>query len=219
MITLKNICKEYINGGEAVQVLQDINLHIEKGTILAIMGRSGCGKTTLLNIIGGITKPTTGEVWIEGKQVDYQTSKTLYALRREYFGYVVQNFALISQKTVWENVALPIYSKAGRKHRKQIVDELLDEVGVLDKKTKYPYQLSNGERQRVAIARALSDNKKIILADEPTGALDYENAEKIIDLLNKVVKEREITALIVTHDKEVAEKCDKTCYISYGKII
>lgn len=213
MITLKNIYKEYINGESTVQVLKDVNFHVKKGSMLAIMGRSGCGKSTLLNIIGGITFPTSGEVWVDGKKVDFGKSKDLYTLRREYFGYIVQNFALINKKTVWENVVLPIQS---RKYKKDMVSELLEEMDILDKKNKYPNNLSNGEKQRVAIARALVNNKKIILADEPTGSLDYENADKIITLLNRLVKERSITALVVTHDKEIAQKCNEVKYISYG---
>ncbi len=218
MITLNRVCKEYLDGEETVCVLDDVNFCVEKGSMHAIMGRSGCGKSTLLNIVGGIVEPTSGEIWIDGNKIDYYKKKKLFDLRRKYFGYVVQNFALINQKTVFENVILPIQSKEYRRNNYCAAEQLLDEVGIVDKKNKYPYQLSNGERQRVAIARALVDDKKIILADEPTGALDYENAENIICLLKRLVQDKKVTVLIATHDREIAKECDKVSYIKYGKV-
>ncbi len=219
MILLKDICKDFKNGEETIKVLNHINLQVKEGSMIAIMGRSGCGKSTLLNIIGGIVPPTSGDVVIGETKVNFRSNKELYSLRRQYFGYVVQNFALINQKTVWENVVLPLDSGKFLFRKNQYIDNLLGEIGIAEKKYKYPYQLSNGERQRVAIARALAGNKKIILADEPTGALDYDNAQNIMTLLRKLVDEKKITVLLATHDNEVADKCDETIHIVYGEVI
>ena len=218
LITLENITKEYKVGSETLCVLQNINLCVKQGEVLAIMGRSGCGKSTLLNIIGGIVPPTSGEVWIEGTRIPFGENQKLCNLRRSHIGYIVQNFALINRKTVFENVILPVQSREYRKNQYHKVKQLLQDFGIADKMNQYPYQLSNGEKQRVAIARALVDDKKIILADEPTGALDYANAESVITILNKLAKERNVTVLVVTHDKEIAYKCDRTLQIVYGKI-
>ena len=218
MITLENITKEYKVGSETLCVLHNINLCVKQGEVLAIMGRSGCGKSTLLNIIGGIVSPTSGEVWIEGTRIPFGENRKLCNLRRNHIGYIVQNFALINRKTVFENVILPVQSREYRKNQYHKVKLLLHDFGIADKMNQYPYQLSNGEKQRVAIARALVDDKKIILADEPTGALDYANAESVITILNKLAKERNVTVLVVTHDKEIAYKCDRTLQIVYGKI-
>ncbi len=218
MIKLDKVRKEYRTQGGIVPVLKNITLTVNKGEMLAIMGRSGSGKSTLLNIIGGITKPSSGEIWIEGKEVNYNNQKELYELRRNQIGYVVQNFALISRKSVWDNVVLPVRDREYKKMHYLKAKELLEELEVLDKINMYPYQLSNGEKQRVAIARALADNKRIILADEPTGALDCASAENIINLFRKLVKEKGITVLIVTHDQEIASRCDRIIHILYGEI-
>lgn len=218
MIRLENITKEYKTGSETLCVLQDVSLHVKQGEVLAIMGRSGCGKSTLLNIIGGIVSPTSGEVWIEGNRVPFGENRKLCSLRRSHIGYVVQNFALINRKTVFENVILPIQSRAYKKNQHYKAKQLLQDLGIMDKMNQYPYQLSNGEKQRVAIARALVDDKKIILADEPTGALDCENAESVITILNHLAKERNVTVLVVTHDKEIACKCDRRLQIVYGRL-
>ena len=219
MIILKNIAKEYETPAGRISVLKDVNLHVKKGEMVAIMGRNGCGKSTLLNIIGGITTPTAGEVWIEGKKTDYNAPCKLCLLRRNSIGYVVQNFALISKKTVFENVILPIQRREYKKNNYFKVKELLEELEIADKMNKYPCQLSNGEKQRVAIARALVGNKEILLADEPTGALDYKSAENTINLFRKLVEDKGITALIVTHDKEIANKCDRILHITYGEFL
>lgn len=218
MIKLVKIKKDYKTQGGIVPVLKNITLAVNKGEMLAIMGRSGSGKSTLLNIIGGIIEPTSGEMWIEGKRVNYNNQKELYELRRNQIGYVVQNFALISRKSVLDNVVLPIQDREYKKNHYLKAKELLEELEVLDKINMYPCQLSNGEKQRVAIARALVDDKKIILADEPTGALDCASAENTINLLRKLVKEKGITVLIVTHDREIASKCDRVIHILYGEI-
>ncbi|HKM35431.1 MAG TPA: ABC transporter ATP-binding protein [Lachnospiraceae bacterium] len=218
MITLKNITKEYKSEEETLQVLSGINMHVNKGEVAAIMGRSGCGKSTLLNIVGGIITPTKGEVWIDKEKVDFESTGKLCEIRRKDIGYVVQNFALINRKTVFENIILPIKSHEYKKNHYEKVKILLEELGLESKINKYPAQLSNGEKQRVAIARAIVDDKKIILADEPTGALDYENAENIIHILQRLAKKKEITVLVATHDCEIADKCDRIYHITYGKI-
>ncbi len=218
MIKLVKIKKEFKTQGGIVPVLRNITLSVNQGDMLALMGRSGSGKSTLLNIIAGIAEPTSGEVWIEGKKVNYNNQKELYELRRNQIGYVVQNFALISRKSVLENVALPVRDREYKQKNFLKTKELLEELELLDKINMYPCQLSNGEKQRVAIARALVDHKKIILADEPTGALDCASAENTINLLRKLVKDKGITVLIVTHDQEIASRCDRIIHILYGEI-
>lgn len=218
MIRLDKVRKEYRTQGDIVPVLKDVTFSVDKGEMVAIMGRSGSGKSTLLNIIGGITEPTSGEIWMEGKRVDYRNQKELYELRRNQIGYVVQNFALIGRKSVLDNVILPVREKEYKRKNYLKVKELLEELGLRDKIHLYPYQLSNGEKQRVAIARALVDNKKVILADEPTGALDYANAENTVNLFRRLREEKGLTILIVTHDQEIADRCDRIIRISYGEI-
>lgn len=218
MIKLEKIAKEYKTQGGIVPVLNNITLCVNKGEMLAIMGRSGSGKSTLLNIIGGLIEPSSGEIWIEGRRIDWHSKRELCDLRRNQVGYIVQNFALIGRKTVLDNVILPVQSREYKRNHYLKAKELLDELGLSDKINRYPCQLSNGEKQRVAIARALINNKKIILADEPTGALDYLNAEKTIGLLQKLVEEKGITVLVVTHDHAIADRCDKTVHLLYGEI-
>lgn len=218
MIQIRNLGKSYPDGEIKLCVLDNINMEIEQGSISAIMGRSGCGKSTLLHILGGIVTPDYGDIKIQDIHVDYHNKKQLYHLRRNYFGFVVQNFALIQNKTAWENVILPIENKNKSKHWKEDISSLMDEVGMLEKRNKYPYQLSHGERQRLAIARALVNDKKIILADEPTGSLDLENACVVMSLFEKLAKSKNITILIATHDNMIANKCDNIFYLHQGNI-
>ena len=219
MIEIRRVTKQYQTQSGKVTVLRNVNLSVQEGEMVAIMGRSGSGKSTLLNIIAGITPPTSGQVSVCGKILDYTKSSELCRLRRNQIGYIVQSYALIGNRTAWENVILPVRSREYRAHGYQKVRELLDELEMTDKVRRFPNQLSNGEKQRVAIARALVDNKKMILADEPTGAMDQRSAENTVDLLRRLAEEKGITILIVTHDMEVAKKCDRIVTLSYGEIV
>jgi putative ABC transport system ATP-binding protein len=205
-----------MDGYDRIEVLKGVSFSVREGEMVAIMGRSGSGKSTLINIIGGIISPDEGNVLIDEAYTDYSDERALLKLRREKIGFVFQDFALINKKTVLENITFVVRSKNYKDNKYAKVKQLIKDVGMAEKTDKYPFQLSNGERQRVAIVRALVDNKKVILADEPTGALDSENAEKIINILKKKVKEDDRIAIIVTHDSEVAKHCDKIYYMDYG---
>ena len=218
MININNVVKTYYDGMNKTEVLKGVNLMVSEGETVALMGRSGSGKSTLLNIIGGLISPTKGCVTIDGEETDYTNTNSLYKLRREKIGYVLQDFALISRKNVLNNVTFAVRSKEYREKSYAKVKGMLADVGLIDKLESYPFQLSNGEKQRVAIVRALVDNKRILLADEPTGALDAENAERIMSIIKEKVKENNMAALIVTHDKDVAAKCDRVVNIEYGMI-
>ncbi len=219
MITLSNVYKSFNDGMKTVDVLKGIDLNISEGEMVALMGKSGSGKSTLINIIGGLIAPTSGSVFIDDKENDYTDSNALFKLRRAKVGFVLQDFALINRRTVLDNITFAVRTKEYREHKYAKVKELLNEVGLEKKIGEYPFNLSNGEKQRVAIVRALVDNKKILLADEPTGSLDEYNSSLIIDIIRRHVKENKTTALIVTHDPDVAKKCDRILRIDYGKIV
>jgi putative ABC transport system ATP-binding protein len=155
---------------------------------------------------------------IDGREINFQKSKQLLEIRKNYMGYIVQNFALISRKSVMENLLIPVEGLFSHAEKKKMIANKLEELGISDKKWKYPSQLSNGEKQRVAIARALLGNKKILLADEPTGALDRENADMVIALLKTFAHDQQMTILVVTHDIEIAKQCDSIINLSYGRI-
>ncbi|MBP5625251.1 MAG: ABC transporter ATP-binding protein [Lachnospiraceae bacterium] len=219
MITLSNVYKSFNDGMKTVDVLKGIDLNISEGEMVALMGKSGSGKSTLINIIGGLIAPTSGSVFIDDKENDYTDSNALFKLRRAKVGFVLQDFALINRRTVLDNITFAVRTKEYREHKYAKVKDLLNEVGLEKKIGEYPFNLSNGEKQRVAIVRALVDNKKILLADEPTGSLDEYNSSLIIDIIRRRVKENKTTALIVTHDPDVAKKCDRILRIDYGKIV
>ncbi|MDA1680561.1 ABC transporter ATP-binding protein [Bacillus cereus group sp. TH152-1LC] len=216
MIQLANVAKGY--GKSNFSALKDINLTIEKGEMIAIMGPSGSGKSTLLNIIGLIDSPSTGKYFLDG--MDTSTLKANYhKYRNEEVGFVFQNFSLLDDYTIIENVMLPlIYRKISHKKRIQISTEMLEMVGIERHINKYPYELSGGEQQRTAIARALAQDTKIILADEPTGALDQENGEKIMSILKEINNQGK-TVLVVTHDQKVAAYCQRTIHLLDGYMV
>ncbi|QUW27286.1 ABC transporter ATP-binding protein [Bacillus cereus] len=215
MIQLVNVAKGF--GKNNFSALKDINLTIEKGEMIAIMGPSGSGKSTLLNIIGLIDSPSAGKYFLDG--MDTSTLKSNYhKYRNMEVGFVFQNFSLLDDYTVVENVMLPlVYRRISHKKRMKISKEMLKMVGLERHINKYPYELSGGEQQRTAIARALAQDTKIILADEPTGALDQENGKKIMSILKEINKQGK-TVLVVTHDQKVAAYCQRTIRLLDGNI-
>lgn len=219
MIRLENINKLYEGDTYKIQALQGITLTIGEGEFVSIMGRSGSGKTTLLNIIGFLDTATSGTFLFGGKDVSHISSKNLWRYRRENIGFVFQNFALIDHNTVLENVILPLQAmNVSRREAVKRADRLLDRMGIAEMKHKYPSQISGGQKQRVAIARALVADPKIILADEPTGALDADTAEEIMQIFQEIHAQGK-TVVIVTHDDKIAAKTNRLIRLEKGTIV
>ena len=219
MIRLENINKLYEGDTYKIQALQGITLAIGEGEFVSIMGRSGSGKTTLLNIIGFLDMTTSGTFLFGRKDVSHISSKNLWRYRRENIGFVFQNFALIDHNTVLENVILPLQAmNVSRREAVKKADRLLDRMGIAEMKHKYPSQISGGQKQRVAIARALVADPKIILADEPTGALDADTAEEIMQIFQEIHAQGK-TVVIVTHDDKIAAKTNRLIRLEKGTIV
>lgn len=219
MIRLENINKLYEGDTYKIQALQDITLTIGEGEFVSIMGRSGSGKTTLLNIIGFLDTATSGTFLFGGKDVSHISNKNLWRYRRENIGFVFQNFALIDHNTVLENVILPLQAmNVSRREAVKKADLLLERMGIAEMKHKYPSQISGGQKQRVAIARALVADPKIILADEPTGALDADTAEEIMQIFQEIHAQGK-TVVIVTHDDKISAKTNRLIRLEKGTIV
>lgn len=216
MIQLQNVSKIYKGSDYKTLALNDINLLIEEGEFLAIMGSSGSGKTTLLNIIGCMDSPTEGKYFLSGKDVAGCKECELTEIRKEHISFVFQNFALMPDYTVYENVEIPLLAKnIKRKERKKVVVEKLKMMGVGDLVNKLPSQISGGQQQRVAIARALVADNSVILADEPTGALDQKNSMELMDILEKINQSGK-TIILITHDQKVADRAHRVIHIVDG---
>lgn len=219
MIHLKNITKTYDMGSVQVQVLNGITLHVNKGDFLAIIGPSGSGKSTLMNMIGCLDTPTTGEYFLDGKEISTYNEKQLSKIRNEKIGFIFQKFNLLPKLSAYENVELPlIYRGMNAKERKIRCLDTLEKVGLSDRMDHKPTELSGGQQQRVAIARALAGDPPVLLADEPTGNLDSKSGTDVINLIKQLSKEGK-TIVLITHDNEVAEQAKKIITIRDGLLL
>ena len=214
-IEFKNVCKEYKVGEVVTKALDNVSFEIEKGELVTIVGESGSGKSTCLNILGGMDKADSGSVFVDGVDIAKYTDKDLIKYRKERIGFVFQFYNLIQNLTAKENLEL----SASRTDKKQDLDLLLDEVGLLNKKDNFPSQLSGGQQQRVSIARALAKSPDLLLCDEPTGALDYESSKQVLKLIEKTNKNHGVTTIIITHNEAITPMADRIVKFQSGKII
>lgn len=218
ILELNHIYKDYVQGSMVVPVLKDVTLHVEEGEYVAIMGPSGSGKSTLMNIVGCLDLPTKGEYKLDGVDVLLQKENELADIRLNKIGFVFQTFQLLPRQTALENVALPlIYVGISKKERNRLAAEALDRVGLSDRLSFVPNQLSGGQKQRVAIARAMVNKPKILLADEPTGALDSKSGKQVMELFAQL-NEEGVTVIMITHDSEIARHAGRTVDIFDGEI-
>ena len=219
ILELKNVFKNYYRGKTEIPVLKDINLEVEEGEYLAIMGPSGSGKTTLMNLIGCLDTPTSGDYILNGRKINELDDNALAEIRNREIGFVFQNFHLLPKMNALDNVALPLlYAGVNQKERRERAAEALKAVGLEERIQFMPNQLSGGQCQRVAIARAMVTNPKLLLADEPTGALDTASGNQIMEIFREL-SEKGMTIIMITHELAVAERADKICRILDGQLL
>lgn len=220
MIKLENICKSYELSGEKVTALNNINLQIKEGEFVSIIGKSGSGKSTMLNVLGMLDDWDSGEYTLDGIKASDLKGNEVAKIRNQKMGFVYQNFNLLPKLSAVENVALPLmYSGKSNKENMKVAKEYLELVGLGDKIHNKPTQLSGGQQQRVAIARALVNKPKILFADEPTGALDSKTSKDIMSLIQRVWREQGITVIMVTHDDSLASQANRIIRVSDGQIV
>ena len=218
ILNVKKLCKSYGKGEHEFLALNNISFKVKKGEFIAIVGKSGSGKSTLLHLLGGLDLPSQGTVIINNQDIYTMSDKDLTVFRRKYIGFIYQFYNLIPALTVKENIVLPALFD-GRKVSEEKIDELVKNLGLLNKKDVFPNDLSGGQQQRVAIGRALINKPKIILADEPTGNLDTKNSKHIMKLLEFYNKKYKQTIIMVTHDMSLARRADRIITMLDGKII
>src|SRR5256885_16871047 len=220
LIQVRGVNKTYRRGGENIQVLQGLNLDVDKGDFVAFMGPSGSGKTTLLNLLGGLDVPTSGHISVDGDEITHMSASKLTQWRARHVGFIFQMYNLIPVLTAFQNVELPLLlTKLSKAERRQHVETALSVVGLADRMNHYPRQLSGGQEQRVAIARAIVADPTFLLCDEPTGDLDRRSADEIIGLIEELVKEYGKTVLMVTHDPVVARRASTTLHLDKGVLV
>lgn len=218
VIDLKGICKDYIQGKDAVPVLKNIDLSVENGEYLAIMGPSGSGKSTLMNIIGCLDRQTSGSFLFDDIDISLCRDKELSDIRNKKIGFVFQNFNLLPRQSAVENVELPLlYAGVPKKERREMARDALIKVGLAERMNFNPTQLSGGQKQRVAIARAMVNSPSLLLADEPTGALDTRSGKQVMEIFKKLNDEG-VTIVMITHEKEIAEHAKRIMYIRDGEL-
>ena len=219
ILKLEHVDKEYGQNEGRVSALRDVNIQVEQGEFIAIVGTSGSGKSTLLNLIGGLDNPTNGKIYVNNKELSELNSSELTKYRRRNIGFVFQNYSLMPVLNVYDNVALPITFDRKNRLNHKFIEELLNELGIWDKRKKYPSELSGGQKQRVAIARALVNKPAILLADEPTGNLDSNTTDEVMALLKKSNRLYHQTILMVTHNESLARVCDRIIHIEDGNVM
>ena len=219
MIKLIHVKKDYTEGGVVTNALKDINLEVKDGEFVAIMGASGSGKSTLLHILGGMDKLTSGEYYYNDEAVHDMSMGRLNIFRRDHVSFVFQNAALMKYYTVAENIEMPLLSmNVGKKERKKIIEEKMEAVGIAHLAKKLPIHISGGEQTRTAIARALAGDNELLLADEPTGALDYNTGKQILKLLQDTCRERGVTVVVITHNLALTAMGDKVIKVKNGVV-
>ncbi|MCR4588240.1 MAG: ABC transporter ATP-binding protein [Lachnospiraceae bacterium] len=218
MLRMKGITKDYVMGAEVSHVLKGIDLEVERGEFLAVLGPSGSGKSTLMNIIGCLDVPTSGEYELSGKTIAHQSEASLAQIRNKEIGFIFQSFQLLQRQSAFDNVELPLlYANMPERERRQRARDMLTKVQLADRMDYLPNQLSGGQQQRVAIARALAMNPTILLADEPTGALDQKTGAQVMDLFHELNNEGR-TIIMITHDSKIASHASRIVRILDGNI-
>jgi putative ABC transport system ATP-binding protein len=220
LIKVRGLNKTYRRGGEQIQVLQGLNLDVDKGDFVAFMGPSGSGKTTLLNLLGGLDVPSAGSITVDGDEITHMSGSKLTQWRARHVGFIFQMYNLIPVLNAFQNVELPLLlTKLSKADRRKHIETALGVVGLTDRMNHYPRQLSGGQEQRVAIARAIVSDPTFLLCDEPTGDLDRKSADEIMELIFRLVKEYGKTVLMVTHDPVVARRADITLHLEKGVLV
>lgn len=214
-LEFRNVKKQYCMGEVTIDALQDVSFTMEKGEIGVVVGASGAGKTTILNILGGMDTLTSGEVYLDGKCISAYDRKQMIKYRRHDIGFVFQFYNLVQNLTTRENVELATQICENARD----IDEVLEQVGLSERKNNFPAQLSGGEQQRTAIARALAKNPKLLLCDEPTGALDYQTGKQVLKLLQDTARSQGMTVVIITHNKALTAMADRVIEVKNGRII
>ncbi len=219
ILSVSDVSKTFKSGGRDLSVLSDINFSIQEGEVVAVVGPSGSGKTTLLGLCAGLDNPTSGEIQIYDQRISHLDENQKAAVRNEFVGFIFQNFQLIPTLSAYENVMVPLELQGKSREAKIKAKDLLERVGLGDRMTHYPSQLSGGEQQRVSLARAFANTPKLLFADEPTGNLDGETGQSVESLLFDLNREQNTTLVIVTHDMELASKAGRIIRLKSGKIV